>query len=347
VIDLPEKLFDVVEYLVEVKRCVCGKIHKAELEYEQRVQYGKRLKALLVYMNVQQQIPFDRLQELTTDIFGLKISDGLIQSSLQECSGQLDAPLEQVKQGLLSSRVAHADETSARYQGKTGWLHTLSNEQYTFYFFHPKRGKEAMDAMGLLPYYKGTLIHDRWASYDCYDCSHSLCNAHLLRELKFLHEEKNRQWAGKLKVILQKANERKNAGNITRHYQTRIRNQIEELVCIAWREEPKENHPVGKRGRKRKGKALCLLDVFRSRLDDVLKFLYHEDIPFDNNLAERDLRMMKLKQKISGCFRTTKGVETFCTIRSYISTVKKQNKNVWQSITAALQRRSYDLLVSQ
>ena len=345
VIDLPEKLFEVVEYLVEVKRCMCGKTHKAELEYEQRVQYGKRFKALLVYMNVQQQIPYDRLQEFTRDIIGLTVSDGLIQSALQACSQHLDKPIEQIKEALLESSVAHADETGVRCEGKTNWLHNLSNRLYTFYFFHVKRGKEAMDTMGILPDYKGTLVHDRWASYDQYDCKHALCNAHLLRDLKFLHEEMNRQWAAELKVILQQANERKNAENITKHYQTRIRNQIEHLVCMALRKEPKEKHQAGKRGKKPQSKAIRLLEVFRNRLDQVLMFLYNEDVPFDNNRAERDIRMMKLKQKISGCFRSTKGIETFCKVRSYISTVKKQNKNVWQAITVAIQGNPFDLLV--
>lgn len=347
VIDLPEKLFEVVEYLVEVKKCACGKIHKGQLDYGQRVQYGEKLKALLVYMNVQQQLPFDRLQEFTRDIIGLRISDGLIQSSMQQCSQRLDKPIEQIRDALLESEVVHADETGVRCEGKTNWLHNLSNALYTLYFFHVKRGKEAMDAMGILPCYKGALVHDRWASYYQYKCSHALCNVHLLRDLKFMHEEMNRQWAAELKVILQRANERKNAGNITRHFQTRIRNQIEHLVCKALRKEPKEKHEEGKRGKKGKGKAICLLEVFRDRLHEVLMFLYNQAVPFDNNRAERDIRMMKLKQKISGCFRSIKGIETFCKIRSYISTVKKQNHNVWQAITAAIKGNPLDLLVFQ
>jgi transposase len=345
VIDLLEKLFEVVEYVVEVKKCACGQIHKAPVGYHQRVQYGERLKALLVYLNVHQQIPFERLQEFTKDIIGLSVSDGLIQSSAQLCSENLDKPMEQIKQALLESEVAHADETGVRCEGKTSWLHSLSSGLFTFYFFHLRRGNEAMNEMGLLPSYKGTLVHDRWASYDKYDCSHALCNAHLLRELKFMHEEMNRKWAEKLKRILQRANERKIAGNITRHYQTRIRNQIEDIVSKALRKEPKGLHINGRRGRRPLGKAIRLLEVFRNRLDDVLRFIYVEYVPFDNNQAERDIRMMKLKQKISGCFRSRKGIETFCKIRSYISTVKKQNKNVWRAITEAMQGNPVDLLV--
>ena len=347
VIDLPEKLFEVREYSVEVKRCTCGKVHKAALAYEQRVQYGERIKALLVYMNVHQQIPYERLQELFRDIIGLPISDGLIHSTTIQCSEHLEPTVEQTKEALLNSPILHADETGMRCEGKTSWVHVLSNAFHTLYFFHQKRGKEAMDTMGILPRYEGRLIHDRWASYDMYDCLHGLCNAHLLRELKFLHEEMDRQWAAELITLLQRANERKNAGNITSHFQTRTRNNIEQLVRKALKEEPEEKQQSGKRGKKPKSKAVRLLEVFSNRLDDVLSFLYHEEAPFDNNLAERDLRMIKLKQKISGCFRTTKGIETFCKIRSYISTVKKQNKNVWQTLTDAIRGRPANLLVCQ
>jgi len=347
VIDLPKKLFEVTEYSVEVKKCACGKIHKAALAHGQRVQYGEGIKALLVYMNVQQQIPYERLQEFLGDIIGLPVSGGLIHSSTIQCSEHLEPSMEQAKGALLNGPVLHADETGMRCEGKTSWVHVLSNTLHTLYCFHKKRGREAMDAMDILPRYGGRLIHDRWASYDMYGCMHGLCNAHLLRELKYLHEEMDRQWAAELITLLQRANERKNAGNITRHFQTRTRNNIEQLVRKALKEEPEEKRQAGKRGRKPKSKAVRLLEVFSNRLDDVLGFLYHEEAPFDNNLAERDLRMIKLKQKISGCFRTTKGIETFCKIRSYISTVKKQNKNVWQSLTDAIRGRPANLLVFQ
>jgi transposase len=345
VIDLPEKLYEVSEYHIEVKQCVCGQIHKAPCGYPQRVQYGERLKAFLVYMNAYQQIPCERLQELVSDIVGLSISDGLIQSSTERCSENMDQPLEQITEAVLKSGVLHADETGVRCEKKTSWLHSLSTMMFTLYYFHVKRGHEAMNDMGILPYYDGILVHDRWASYDKYDCSHALCNSHLLRELKYLHEEMNRAWAEKLKILLQRANERKTEGAITPHFRTRIRNQIEEIVCAALKKEPKPVYEQGKRGKKPKGKAVCLLEVFRERLDDILRFMYVKDVPFDNNQAERDIRMMKLKQKISGCFRTKQGIANFCRIRSYISTVKKQNKNVWNAITQAIQGYPVDLLV--
>lgn len=193
VIDVPEKLYEVVEYIVEVKMCKCGQIHKADVAYEQRIQYGEGIKALLAYLNVYQQIPFNRIQELVKDIIGLGVSDGLIQSASQQCSRHLQATMEQIKQALLDSAVAHADETGYRCQGKTNWLHSFSNRVLTYYYFHSKRGHQAIDDMGMLPNYKGTVVHDRWASYNKYDCTHALCNAHLMRDLKYMHEEMGRK----------------------------------------------------------------------------------------------------------------------------------------------------------
>ncbi len=344
VIDLPEKSTEVKEYLVEVKECKCGKTHKALCNYSQRVQYGEKLKALFVYMNVYQQIPFERLQELAKDIFGLSVSDGVIQSSVEQCSQNMEKPLEEIKQSLLASEVIHADETGGRCEGKTGWIHNASNQRFTFYFFHQKRGNEAMDAMGILPYYEGTVIHDRLASYYKYNFRHGSCNSHLLRELKFMHEEMHRNWAEQLKLLLQKANDRKNEDRVTQHFRSRIRNTINDIVLKALRKEPMSENIKGKRGRKPKGKAIRLLEVFQNKLDHVLLFLERKEVPFDNNLAERDLRMMKLKQKISGGFRTKKGIEVFCRIRSYISTVKKQNKNVWEALTQAMLGQPVNLI---
>jgi len=343
VINFPEKLTEVTDHQVEVKRCKCGKIHKAVCDYSQRVQYGERIKTFLVYCNQYQQIPYGRLQEFVGDMFGISISDGIIQSSIEQCYENLKSTENQIKASLLESEVLHNDETGMRCENKTGWIHSASNSTHTLYFYHPKRGTEAIDAMGILPFYKGASIHDRWSSYDKYDCIHGLCNSHLLRDLKFMHEEMNRAWAEELKLLLQHANEKKQKGSLTKHFRTRIKNQMQSIVTKALGKEPKAEWVPGKRGRKAKGKAICLLEVFRDRINQILLFLERAAVPFDNNLAERDLRMIKLKQKISGCFRTRKGAEYFCRIRSYISTVKKQGKNIMGSLTLALQGKPLDL----
>jgi len=344
-IDLPEKLMEVTEYHIESVQCRCGKIHKPLFPYAQRVQYGERVKSLLAYMNTMQQLPYDRLQELMRDIFGFPVSDGLIKSSIELCSDNLEKTMRQIKEQALKLPVAHADETGLRIEGRTSWVHDFSTAAHTVLIPHEKRGKEAMDAIGLLPVYDGTLMHDRWASYDNYQCGHALCNAHLMRDLKYLHEEMGRTWALELKTVLQQANENKLTTSSTLYEE--VRSGIENIVLKAIGLEEIDLKPAKKkRGKKKKGKALCLLDVFKDRLSEILKFLSNPEVPFDNNQAERDIRMVKLKQKISGCFRTMKGAMMFCRIRSYISTIKKQKMNVWESILAAVKGNPVDFSMS-
>lgn len=336
VIDTPKKLVHVKEYLVEIKECRCGIEHKGQCNYGQRVQYGEGLKSLLVYFNQYQFIPTERIQEMMKDIFGLSISDGLIFSSTEKCFHNLADTTEVIKQRLIASGVIHNDETGVRSEGKTQWVHSSSNSEFSHFSIHNKRGTVAMDEIGILPQFKGISIHDRWASYDKYNCTHALCNAHLLRDLKFVHEEMNRPWADEMIQLLQAGNERKKEGTITSHWITRTANKMDAIIRKAERKEPKEKIQKKKRGRKAKNKSLRLLHVFKNKKKEILLFLRNKDVPFDNNLAERDLRMIKLKQKISGCFRSKLGAEIFCRIRSYISTIRKQGYLVWQAIKQAL-----------
>ena len=336
VIDTPEKLVHVKEYLVEVKQCKCGREYKGECNYEQRVQYGDGIKSLLVYLNQYQLIPTERIQEMMKDLFGLSVSDGLIFSSTENCFNNLSGTMATIKQGLIESELIQNDETGVRSEGKTQWVHSASNQELTHFEIHNKRGNEAMDEIGILPQFKGTSIHDRWASYDKYTCTHALCNAHLLRDLKFVHEEMNRPWAEEMIQLLQAGNERKKEGILTSNWITRTENKMDMIIQKAECKEPKEKYRKGKRGRKPKNKSLRLLHVFRDKKEQILLFLKNKVIPFDNNLAERDLRMIKLKQKISGCFRSKHGAEIFCAIRSYISTIRKQDYPVWEAIKQAL-----------
>jgi transposase len=348
VAEIPEKTIEITEYHVEVKTCKCGRIHRAPCPYRKRAQYGERVKTLLTYLNVQQQIPYDRIQEFSRDILGLEISDGLIKSCVSNCAERLESSIEQIKEQLLSSPVAHADETGIRCEKKTSWVHGFSTSQHTLFSFHRKRGKEAMDEIGMLPKYKGVVMHDRWASYDSYDFGHALCNAHILRDLKFVDEEMKKPWASELKKLLQEANEYKKNNIVTVEYYKEVERRIKKIVEAALEIEehktPEEYTPKRRRGRKKKGKALSILYLFRDRIDEILKFLADPKVPFDNNQAERDIRMVKLKQKISGCFRSEDGARTFCTIRSFISTVRKQGKRVWESLLYATRGTPVDLL---
>lgn len=341
VFDLPEKLYEVTEHQVEVKRCRCGCIHEAECPVKGRTQYGEKLRALIVYMNQYGLLPYERLQEFGEDIFGLPFGGGTIEASLEECYEALEPTEQQIKERLLNSDVIHYDETGMRCENKTQWIHSTSNEQFTYYHIHSKRGKEAMDAIGILPRFTGISVHDRWASYDKYEnCLHSYCNAHLLRELKFVHEELGKDWAAqmirflRLSLYLKKRNWL-NPGTISqlmRRYEKITEGGIQEETSLIETDETKDI----KRGRKRKSKSWRLLEVFMHHREKVLRFINNKDTPFDNNLAERDLRMVKLKQKISGCFRTHHGAEVFCRIRSYISTIRKQGYNVLDALEQAL-----------
>ena len=287
-------------------------------------------------MNQYQLLPTERIQEMMKDLFRLSVSDGLIFSNTENCFENISDTIETIKQGLIESELIHNDETGVRSEGKTQWVHSASNQEFTHFAIHNKRGTEAMDEIGILPKFKGISIHDRWASYDRYNCTHALCNAHLLRDLKFVHEEMNRPWADEMIQLLQQANERKKEGILTSTWITRTANKMDAIIQKAERKEPKEKIQHGKRGRNAKNKSLRLLHVFRDKKEQILLFLRNKAIPFDNNLAERDLRMIKLKQKISGCFRTEHGAEIFCAIRSYISTIRKQDYPVWEAIKQAL-----------
>lgn len=340
VFDLPPKLVEVTEHQVETKQCTCGKLHEAQCEVSNHVQYGSRFKAMMIYLNQYQFLPFERVQEFSKDCFGISVSDGFLEQNNITCFEQLAETELAIKEALLNSSVMHNDETGMRCQGKTQWIHSASTSLHTHYNIHPKRGTEAIDEIGILNKYTGISVHDRWSSYDQYACSHSFCNAHLLRDLKFLNEEMESHWAGQMKSLLIKANDYKKQGLINEMLIDEIEKQYCKILRKAIEQEPQEPIPEkGKRGRKAKSKSARLLDVFLQRSQNVLMFIYNPDVPFDNNLAERDLRMVKLKQKISGCFRSETGAKTFCRIRSYISTVRKQGYSVLDAIQMAINNK--------
>lgn len=340
VIDLPQKLIEITEHQLEVKHCSCGEIHYAEQGRLIPVQYGEKLKALGVYMTQYQLLPYERTQDLFTHIFGINISDGLLQNANERCYQELEDFEVQIKETLKNSAVIHNDETGMRCEEKLKWVHSCSTDKYTYYSIEEKRGREAIDAMGILSQYKGVSVHDRYSSYDHYSCKHALCNAHLLRDLKYLHEEENKTWAGKMIALLIEAKDAKNQGVIKKGIIHKIESKYNQIIRSAIREEPPEEVSAGakKRGRKKKSKSLLLIETFKKRKQQILMFLKNPIVPFDNNQAERDLRMIKLKQKISGCFRTLKGAKIFCRIRSYISTIRKQGLDVLDALTQAIQK---------
>jgi len=231
------------------------------------------------------------------------------------------------KSELAASDVAHADETGINIGGKRRWLHCASNDGWTFYYPHEKRGKEAMDDIGILPKFKGILCHDHWKPYFKLDCTHALCNAHHLRELTRAWEEDGMQWAKTMQTLLETINQKVNdaGGALDAQESDKYRLQYRELIKQAKIECPEPSGPrkKGKRGRIKKSKSRNLLERLREFEQETLRFMDNVRVPFTNNLGENDIRMTKVQQKISGCFRSMEGAKIFCRIRSYLSTCRK------------------------
>lgn len=341
--DLPEKLIEVTEYEVEVKQCMCGQHYEGACPVQAPVQYGKRIQSLAIGMNQYHMLPYERLQEFFRDYFQVSVSDWWLSKTNEVCYENLASAEEGIKQELISSAVLHNDETGLRSNGKRQWVHVASTTTHTHYDIHPQRGKQAMDAIGILPHFTGNSVHDRYSSYEQYtNCQHSNCNAHHLRDLLFIEEEMGRKWAKRMRRLLLWSNHLKKQGPLEEAIVATLSQQYDTILSKAILEEPPDSFAQpGKRGRKTKNKSKRLIETMQQKKEQTLRFLYDPKIPFDNNLAERDLRMLKVKQKISGCFRTFKGAQVFCRIRSYISTVKKHGYNVLDGIILALNKQPY------
>ncbi len=290
----------------------------------------------MVYLMNYQLLPYRRTREILEDLFGQALSEATLGQAAAFCAQELSDSEGLIKRGLQAAEVAHFDETGFYVEDKRQWLHVASTLTLTHYANHPKRGSQAMDEIAILPVFAGRAMHDGLGSYRNYECDHGLCNAHHLRELTFIEERFAQPWAGKMKALLLdikgQVGEAKAAGR--EHLEAETRAEFEqrygEMVGAGLAQEATlPEPPSGKRGRKRQSKAKNLLDRLSLYRGETLAFMYDFRVPFDNNLAERDLRMMKVQQKISGCFRTADGATTFCRIRSYISTMRKQGHNVF------------------
>jgi transposase len=288
-------------------------------------------------------IPYERTCDLVEDVYGIRISSATIKRAEMECFQKLELFEETAMKHLLASHTAHCDETGMRVLGTKWWLHVVSNSLWTYYFPHSKRGTEAMNALGFLPKYNGVAIHDGYSSYNKYGCQHALCNAHLKRELTGIEENFEQQWAKKINELLSKM---KKYTDECREMKIPIDaekvREFEEIFDAVIREGIEENPPpqtykkVKKRGKTAQTKAKNLLDRFIVHKESILRFLNDLRVSFDNNQAERDIRMMKLQQKISGTFRSIQGALAFCRIRGYISTIRKNGLKVMNAILAAL-----------
>jgi transposase len=301
------------------------------------VQYGTGLKANSVYMSQFQLIPYNRIQDYFVDQLHVPISEGSIFNFNKEAFLALADFETRVKDELAASDVAHADETGINIGGKRHWLHCVSNDYWTLYYPHEKRGRDAMDDMGILPSFNGILCHDHWKSYYTLNCSHALCNAHHLRELTRSWEQDDQQWAQTLKNLLETINSKVTEAGGALDIQESQKFRLEYRTCLKQGEiecpEPIRPKKKGKRGRIKKSKSRNLLERLRDFEQDALRFMDNNRVPFTNNLGENDIRMTKVQQKISGCFRSMDGAQMFCRVRSYLSTCRKQGVKSSHALT--------------
>jgi transposase len=331
VFEIPEPKIEVIEHRAEKKTCpACGKNNTAIFpdDVVAPVQYGPRFKGFVTYAQNYQLVPAERLTEFLFDIYGVSISQGTVFSIAQRAHENLDAFESHIKQLLIDSRTLHADETGYRVENKLFWLHSASTDKLTHYGVSEKRGQEATDAIDILPNFKGTLVHDCWSPYFKLDIKHALCNAHLLRELNGIIENTNHSWAVDMRQILRGANK-----NVSESETGRLTDLQLKILSAEYRRiieigfiETGGSGPVDRTDSRR------LWERFLLRDHQILLFAKDRDVPFDNNQAERDIRMVKVKQKISGCFRSVQGAEQFARIRSYISTAKKQGQNILEAL---------------
>jgi len=347
VFDLPSLRLEVIEHRIEEKRCpACGErsVGAFPCGVDQPVQYGPGVKALGVYLQVYHLLPFERTSELLADLFGTSPSPGTLHAALHAGAAALEVTEEQIAEALRHAEQAHFDETGVRVDGKLQWLHTVSTETLTHYAVHPKRGRDAMQAIGILPAFTGRAIHDGLASYFSFNYEHVLCNAHHLRELTFVAEQHGQAWAAAMKALLKEAYRRverektQGADRLSGYAVLEIEARYAALLAAGRREvEGLASPRRGRRGPRKQHPAMNLLERLRRYRAETLRFVRDFRVPFDNNRAERDLRMVKVQQKVSGSFRTTAGAEAFCRLRGYVSTIRKQEVRVLENLRDVFQ----------
>lgn len=353
VVDLPELRLEVTEHRAERKQCVvCGQGTRAEFPsgVGAGVGYGPRIKALGVYLSQYQLLPYERVGQLLSDLFGTSLSPGTLYGALQTCFEALCETEAAIKQGVKRAYVVNFDETGLDVAGRRMWLHVACTGWLTHYGAHHRRGTEATDAIGILPGFEGTAVHDAWSCYPKYPCRHALCNAHHLRELTYL-EEQGQDWAaGMIRLLLEIKGAVSEATGKTglsseslARYEVRYQGLIEQGMVA----NPMPSERVGRRGPLKRSKGRNLVERLDRRQDEVLRFMYDHRVPFDNNQAERDVRMVKVQQKVSGCFRTMEGARMFCRVRSYISTARKQGYNVLAALETVFHRQPLTLTTAE
>jgi transposase len=335
----------VVEHVdAEVKQCpTCHATAKGEFPANMHgpLQYGDGLKAFVINLLVCQMVSLNRVQKLVNAMIGELISESTLLKFVLRLHQALEAWEAHAIEQILKAPVINVDETSLRVGQKNHWIHVCSAGNVTLKFLHRKRGKAAIEAIGIIPRYGGKIVHDCWSSYLSYHhCGHGLCGSHLLRELTFIFEANGYAWARNMKRLLQetcinvsktteKQLEDKDLANLQKRYRNILTRGTKELPAIP----PK---PSGKRGKLAKSDAHNLLERLRNHEASVLLFAKDPHVSFTNNRAERDLRMAKVKQKVSGCFRSEAYALAYCRISSYLQTMANKGYNPLIAVQMAL-----------
>ncbi len=327
----------ITEYRAQILMSSDGKRYVAPFpaHIKRPIQYGPKTKASAVYMSQFQLTPYARVVDYFSEQVGLNVSQGSIFNFNKEAYKGLKRFEEIAKSALIKSARINADETGININGKRLWLHTACNDKWTHFYAHAKRGSEAMNAIGILPHFTGVLCHDHWKAYYRYACKHALCNAHHLRELEFAATEDKQIWASEMKTFLTQLNKQveEAGGKLDTKQESECRKAYKKLLAKADIECPPPDIPdKKKRGRVKKSKSRNLLERLINFEDDVLRFTEDINVPFTNNQGENDLRMTKVQQKISGCFRSEEGALIFCRVRAYLITCRKHGVGATEAL---------------
>lgn len=340
VIDLPPVRVTVTEHRLQSVRCNCGKLHTGRYPeaVTQAVQYGPGIKAALVYLTQYQHLPMKRCTGAMQDLFGVHLSPASVHAAIAEAHAVVAPIVKELGESMLQAPVVHFDETGMRVGKKLHWMHSVSTDDTVIYQVHARRGREALLEFNLLPRFDGVAVHDGWPAYDSFNVTHALCNAHHLRELEFVVDSTAQQWAKDMIGLLVKINDAVNAsagGVLSRKDAAAYRRKYRRLIAQGHAANPATlTDPTRKDGRGGIGQTFAhnLIKRLDKRAHDVLRFMTDALVPFTNNLAERDIRMPKLKQKVSGCYRTFAGAQAYCSIRSYLGTLQKRSMDLMQAL---------------